>query len=241
MMNMSVDLIHPAASRIVPDIGAKFLHVPGARRPRVFSARNARPRIMDTAKRLLSPGAPVPTIQQIAEQSGLSRRALYNHFRNLDDVRLALMQQAVSELSRSRYPEIRRGQPPQIAIPRFVEDSAVLMRSQTYGWIIHLATGLPPVGVEPGRGFLAAARGPLIMTLENFLLYCRIAGACPQCDPGAASERLIRTVEAICTAPMLLEQDEDEGPMVREIASMFLALHFGPPTEPRPMAKSDQP
>lgn len=190
-----------------------------------LSTRNSYGRIVQAARsRLLANPGGCFTVQDIADATGLSRRAVYNHFACPEALYQAALHELVSELGERIGVDLPREFPPARAIHDFVRFAADLLSCE-----INLTVWRAIIRDGAAQPWLAGTyvrlvREPLTRTVELYLLRRRIG----RDDPQRAAEQLIGMIEAASVTPRLLRSDS--GPVseaeVGFIVSSFLVAHF---------------
>jgi AcrR family transcriptional regulator len=196
----------------------------------VFSTRNAHPRIVCTARRLLveRPSRSL-TIQDVADASGLSRRAVYNHFQNADELRAAVLELILEEIAEIEAPRMPPGAEPEAAVVEFVMACGRLMAEPSHMHAIRLLAAILESREEFSSDYGRRFRLPLVRNLESYLLHRRIRGEFRRCEPAAAAEQLVSTIEGLTVLPKIVGLQDvdaaaDEG-LLRYAATNFLAAH----------------
>lgn len=190
-----------------------------------LSTRNSYGRIVAAARgRLLARPGTCFTVQEIADATGLSRRAVYNHFACPEALYQAALHELVSELGERIGMDLPREFPPARAIHDFVRFAADLLSSE-----INLTVWRAIIRDGAAQPWLTGAyvrlvREPLARAVELYLLRRRII----RDDPQRAAEQLIGMIEAACVTPRLLESGNSPASEQETafIVASFLSAHF---------------
>jgi AcrR family transcriptional regulator len=197
----------------------------------VFSSRSAQPRIIAAARLLLQQqNLNLPTIQDVAAASGLSRRAVYNHFRGPEDLRAAVLHSLFEEIEERIPPEIALQLDPEPAIAGFLSSCAELMLSDAYLQAVRLLVASAEVDAVTASAYRRNVRQPMIRPVEMYLLQRKVMGEFRRCESRSAAEQLVAMIECATVMPVLLHLREPEAGLdagaIRVIASSFLAAHL---------------
>jgi AcrR family transcriptional regulator len=175
------------------------------------------------------PGCP-PGIQELAGSTGLSRRAIYNHFAGPDDIYRAVFKDYLRVATEGAQLEISRTLPPAQAIDGFATSVLELIASEPYLMILRALAG-GPTDEWLASAFRRTVRQPLARSVEAYLLYRRLP--CSGIDPADAAEHLIATAEATVISRLLIRRDPLEGWelefQARLIAQAFRAAYCSIP------------
>ncbi|WP_380874508.1 hypothetical protein ACFB49_48410 [Sphingomonas sp. DBB INV C78] len=204
-----------------------YLVRPEARLTGALSTRNCYARIVATARELLiaHPGSSF-TVQDIADATGLSRRAVYNHFPNPEALYRATLRDLLGELGDMVEVDLPREAHPEQAIQDFACFATALLSSD-----INLLIWAAIIRDDGAEDWLAAAyarlvRQPLVRSLEIYLLHRRIRDDLPRLDPERAAEQLVGMIEAASVTPSLLKTGHQSSPAAREAEILFIVASF---------------
>lgn len=204
---------------------------PEARLTGALSTRNCYMRLIAVAReQIITSRHSSFTVQDIATATGLSRRAIYNHFPNPEALRRAAIREILDELRDAAEIDLRPEEPPATAIAHFAQFCCDIFASDR-----NLAIWCAITGVSGGEEWIAASyirlvRQPLIRSFEIYLLQRHARDAALSIDAHRAAEQFVGMLEAACVIPRLLGQ-RAEPPDTSEIGfatSTFLEAHFRP-------------
>lgn len=210
----------------------EYLTRPEARLTGALSTRNSYSRIVAAARELMlaHPGSHF-TVQEIAEVTHLSRRAVYNHFPNPEALYRASLRDLLGELGDRVDLDLDRDVLPERAILDFARFATALLSSE-----INLLIWTAIIRDDGDEDWLAAAyarlvRQPLVRAIEIYLLHRRIRDDLGTLDPQHAAEQLVGMIEAASVTPNLLKTcrpaHAPEEAEIRFIVSSFLGAHLG--------------
>ena len=170
-----------------------------------FSARSARPRILAAALKLMKARPWTrPSILDISKATGLSRRAVYNHFPDPEALHATVLAALVDELAHDFDVALPKQAPPAILIGQHVRFLGGLMDSPGYRLLICAMLREAPDGRAIRDLYVARIREPAVRAIETYMLYRRIVGEFAETEPRAAAEQLVGMVEYEALAPHLL-------------------------------------
>ena len=198
-----------------------------------FSARSARPRILAAALKLMKARPWTrPSILDISKATGLSRRAVYNHFPDPEALHGTVLAALVDELAHAFDAVLPRETEPAILIGQHVRFLGGLMDSPGYRLLICAMFLEAPDGRAIGDRYVARIREPTVRGIETYMLYRRIIGEFADTEPRAAAEQLVGMVEYEALAPYLLRLHRSGDGISEDrlafLSSTFIRAHVHP-------------
>lgn len=203
----------------------------GAPEVRVFSRRNVRPRILAAARAAMrsSPGTP-PAVQDLAALTGLSRRAIYNHFARPQDIYKAVLKDYLRDAADAVEHEIPRTLAPEAALERFVGWTLQLVTGEPYLQVLRAVVGGPRLDGWLATTFRRTVRQPLVRSLEAYLLYRHLPAS--GVDPADAAECAVAMIEGAVLSRLVTRSDPAEDwemdYLARVIAAALLSAFHEP-------------
>jgi AcrR family transcriptional regulator len=207
-----------------------YLDDMGPHRLRTFSVRNARGRIVAAAKQILceSPYVPI-TIQSVAERAVLSRRAVYNYFRDSEALCRIAQMVTVHELALQLPRELDPQNGPLEAISAFTKEAAGLLSSPSHiGLLRTRALGRAP-DQELDDAYQRLVCRPMQRNIESYLLHKCLEGKMRGRSPVEAARELVVTIECRLAFPRLFGR-ASAGTAHLEVEAVvtgFLDRYFG--------------
>lgn len=207
------------------------LEIAGMQRGVHYSRRNARERIVATVRAMLRqrPLA-APSVQEIADATRISRRAIYNHFENAEAARRIVQHEMIRDLVMRLPRELDRTRPPQQAIPEFVHELARLMLLEDNRVLMIAIARRGSNSDVLAAAYDRAIRDRLVGNLEIYLLRRKLYGEFTTIDADLAARHLVTMVEASIATRHLFAPPIPAFPMMAAIfdfcATSFLRAHF---------------
>lgn len=195
-------------------------------RPR--RGHGTRQRILGIARQLLRERPFVSvSMEMVAERSGVSRRSVYNHFPDREQLYRASRELLLAELAGLINPTLPPTQRPELALLRFAQSLVRLFDDERYAELLLSVIRDGPAQPWIVEAFDRRVRAPLLQALELYFMKVQAGGRLTVEDPALAARFFLGLVESRTIVPALMGETGEATERVSnpDIAAQITA-HF---------------
>lgn len=185
--------------------------------------------ILDAAEQLFYDfGVEQTSMDQLAQVAGVSKRTVYNHFANKEELFQAIMRRMFGQLSEGAAVEFDPSKPIADQLTYIALCEARLMSSQPFLRVAKI--GFMQLLKDPTLAqTLTQEKFGCLSYLEPFLMAATEAGVLKVEDPLFASQQFVYQLKAFIFYPQLYQlaevSDADRDRAIQETVAMFLARY----------------